>query len=327
MILVTGGAGYIGSHTVKLLTERGYQTITFDNMELGHPEAVVAGIIVKGDLADREKLDKTFREFPIDAVMHFAAYASVGDSVANPDKYFRNNIGNGLNLLDAMRKHGVKKFIFSSSAATYGEPKHIPIEEDHPQNPTNPYGESKLMFEKILKWYDVAYGIKSISLRYFNAAGADPDGKIGEDHNPEEHLIPIVLEVALGKRDKVRVFGTDWDTPDRTCIRDYIHVTDLADAHILALRALEEGAQTTAYNLGNGNGHSVMQVIRTAEEVTGRKITWEPAPRRPGDPARLVASSDRIKKELGWKPKYPELSAIIETAWRWHSSHPNGYKK
>ncbi|MCL6518207.1 MAG: UDP-glucose 4-epimerase GalE [Armatimonadetes bacterium] len=327
MILVTGGAGYIGSHTVKLLTERGYQTITFDNMELGHPEAVVAGIIVKGDLADREKLDKTFREFPVDAVMHFAAYASVGDSVANPDKYFRNNIGNGLNLLDAMRKHGVKKFIFSSSAATYGEPKHIPIEEDHPQNPTNPYGESKLMFEKILKWYDVAYGIKSISLRYFNAAGADPDGKIGEDHNPEEHLIPIVLEVALGKRDKVRVFGTDWDTPDRTCIRDYIHVTDLADAHILALRALEEGAQTTAYNLGNGNGHSVMQVIRTAEEVTGRKITWEPAPRRPGDPARLVASSDRIKKELGWKPKYPELSAIIETAWRWHSSHPNGYKK
>lgn len=327
MILVTGGAGYIGSHTVKLLTERGYQTITFDNMELGHPEAVVAGIIVKGDLADREKLDKTFREFPIDAVMHFAAYASVGDSVANPDKYFRNNIGNGLNLLDAMRKHGVKKFIFSSSAATYGEPKHIPIEEDHPQNPANPYGESKLMFEKILKWYDVAYGIKSISLRYFNAAGADPDGKIGEDHNPEEHLIPIVLEVALGKRDKVRVFGTDWDTPDRTCIRDYIHVTDLADAHILALRALEEGAQTTAYNLGNGNGHSVMQVIRTAEEVTGRKITWEPAPRRPGDPARLVASSDRIKKELGWKPKYPELSAIIETAWRWHSSHPNGYKK
>ncbi len=327
MILVTGGAGYIGSHTVKLLIEKGYLTVTFDNMELGHPEAVVAGIIVKGDLADKEKLDKTFREFPIDAVMHFAAYASVGDSVANPDKYFRNNIGNGLNLLEAMRKHGVKKFIFSSSASTYGEPLHIPIEEDHPQKPTNPYGESKLMFEKILKWYDIAYGIKSISLRYFNAAGADPDGKIGEDHNPEEHLIPIVLEVALGKREKVWVFGTDWDTPDKTCIRDYIHVTDLADAHILALRALEDGAETTAYNLGNGNGHSVMQVIRTAEEVTGRKITWEPAPRRPGDPARLVASSERIKKELGWKPKYPELSAIIETAWRWHSSHPNGYKE
>jgi len=326
MILVTGGAGYIGSHTVKLLIDRGYQVVTFDSMELGHPEAVIAGIIVRGDLGDAEKVDKAFSEFPIDAVMHFAAYASVGDSVENPDKYYRNNICGGLNLLDAMRKHGVTKLIFSSSAAVYGEPHQVPIEETHPQSPTNPYGDSKRMFEDILKWYDLAYGLRSISLRYFNAAGADADGKIGEDHDPEEHLIPIVLEAALGRREKVRVFGTDWDTPDKTCVRDYIHVTDLADAHILGLRALDEGAPTTAYNLGNGSGHSVMQVIRTAEEVTSRKIAWEPAPRRPGDPARLVASSERLKRELGWKPAYPELSTIIETAWRWHSSHPEGYR-
>ena len=327
MILVTGGAGYIGSHTVKLLLESGCDVVTYDSMELGHPEAIVGGAIIRGDLLDRPKLDSAFNDFPIDAVIHFAAYASVGDSVANPDKYFHNNTCGGLNLLNAMRAAGVDKIIFSSSAATYGEPHHVPIEEEHPQSPTNPYGETKLMFEKILKWYDVAYGMKSISLRYFNAAGADPDGRIGEDHDPEEHLIPIVLKTALGQRDKVRVFGTDWDTPDGTCIRDYIHVTDLSDAHILALRALESDVQTTAYNLGNGDGHSVMKVIRTAEEVVGRKIPWDPAPRRPGDPARLVASSEKLKRELGWRPRFPELSVIIETAWRWHSSHPNGYAK
>jgi len=325
MILVTGGAGYIGSHAVKLLMENGCQVVTYDSMELGHPQAVVSGTIIQGDLLDRDRLDSTFGEFPIDAVMHFAAYASVPDSVANPDKYFGNNITGGLNLLNAMRRHGVGKMIFSSSAATYGEPLHIPIEESHPQSPKNPYGESKLMFEKILKWYGVAYGMKSVSLRYFNAAGADPEGQIGEDHDPEQHLIPIVLQTALGQRESVKVFGTDWDTPDRTCIRDYIHVTDLADAHILAFRALENGAQTAAYNLGNGDGHSVKQVIEAAEQVVGRKIPWEPAPRRPGDPARLVASSEKIKKELGWKPRYPELHTIIEHAWRWHSEHPNGY--
>ena len=325
MILVTGGAGYIGSHAVKLLMENGCQVVTYDSMELGHPQAVVSGTIIQGDLLDRDRLDSTFGEFPIDAVMHFAAYASVPDSVANPDKYFGNNICGGLNLANAMRRHGVDKIIFSSSAATYGEPLHIPIEESHPQNPTNPYGESKLMFERILKWYGIAYGMKSISLRYFNAAGADPEGQIGEDHDPEQHLIPIVLQTALGQRESVKVFGTDWDTPDRTCIRDYIHVTDLADAHILAFRALENGAQTAAYNLGNGDGHSVKQVIEAAEQVVGRKIPWEPAPRRPGDPARLVASSEKLKKELGWKPRYPELHTIIEHAWRWHSEHPNGY--
>ena len=326
MILVTGGAGYIGSHTVKLLLESGHEVVTYDSMEFGHPEAVVGGEVVRGDLLDRAKLDETFDTFPIEAVVHFAAYASVPDSVANPDKYFRNNIGGGLNLLDAMRAANVSRIIFSSSAATYGEPLEVPIPETHPRNPTNPYGESKLMFEKILKWYDVAYGIKSVSLRYFNASGADPDGRIGEDHDPEGHLIPIVLQTALGQRESVKVFGTDWDTPDGTCIRDYIHVTDLADAHILALRALEGGAETTAYNLGNGDGQSVMQVIRTAEAVVGRKIPWESAPRRPGDPARLVASSERLKKELGWKPRYADLHVIIEHAWRWHSTHPRGYR-
>ena len=325
MILVTGGAGYIGSHTVKLLLDNGYQVLTYDSMELGHPEAVVGGTTIEGDLLDRDRLDRTLDEFPIDAVIHFAAYASVPDSVANPDKYFNNNVCGGLNLLDAMRAHDVDRIIFSSSAATYGEPLHIPIEESHPQNPTNPYGESKLAFEKILKWYDVAYGIRSISLRYFNAAGADPDGRIGEDHDPEQHLIPIVLQTALGQRECVKIFGTDWDTPDGTCVRDYIHVTDLADAHSLALRALANGTQTTAYNLGNGDGQSVKQVIETAGEVVGRKIPSEAAPRRPGDPARLVASSERLKKELGWKPRYPELHTIIETAWRWHSAHPKGY--
>lgn len=326
MILVTGGAGYIGSHTVKLLLERDYQVLVFDSLELGHPEALIGGKLIQGNLLNEDDIERVFAGYPIQAVIHFAAYASVGDSVADPQKYFDNNIRGGLNLVNAMRKYGVNKIIFSSSAATYGEPMHIPILETHPQNPTNPYGETKLMFEKILKWYDVPYGIRSISLRYFNAAGADPDGQIGEDHEPEQHLIPLVLKTALGQRDSVKVFGTDWDTPDGTCIRDYIHVTDLADAHLLALQALENGAKTTAYNLGNGDGHSVMQVIKAAEQVVGHRINTEPAPRRPGDPARLVASSEKLKTELGWKPKYADLHTIISHAWAWHSSHPNGYR-
>jgi len=284
MILVTGGAGYIGSHTVKLLLEQGYDVLTYDSMELGHPEAVLGGKIVQGDLLDKDKLNETFEKYAIDAVIHFAAYASVGDSVANPGKYFANNMGGGLNLVETMRTHDVNKIIFSSSAATYGEPLHTPIEETHPQNPTNPYGETKLMFEKILKWYDVAYGTKSVSLRYFNASGADPDAKIGEDHHPEQHLIPIVLQTALEQRKSIKVFGTDWDTPDGTCIRDYIHIVDLADAHLRALKALENGAETTAYNLGNGDGQSVKQVIDAAAEVVGKPIPWEAAPRRAGDP-------------------------------------------
>ncbi|MHB1001696.1 MAG: UDP-glucose 4-epimerase GalE [Armatimonadota bacterium] len=325
MILVAGGAGYIGSHTVKLLLESGYDVLVFDNMELGHPEAVVGGKIFQGDLLNPADLNSAFSEYPIEAVVHFAAYASVGDSMVNPDKYFRNNVTGGLNLLDTARAHGVDKVIFSSSAATYGEPLYTPIDENHPQNPTNPYGESKLMFEKILKWYDGAYGIKSVSLRYFNACGADPDGRLGEDHNPEQHLIPIILQTASGQRESIKVFGTDWDTPDGTCIRDYIHIMDLADAHLLSLKALENGASTTAYNLGNGDGHSVKQVIDTAGQVVGKDIPWTVDSRRPGDPARLVASSDKLKRELGWSPKYPDLHTIIEHAWRWHSEHPNGY--
>jgi len=321
MILVTGGAGYIGSHTVKVLLEHGYEPVTFDNMENGHPESVVGGEIVRGDLRNRDDIEDVFQAYPIDAVLHFAAYASVSDSVANPAPYFRNNIVGGLNLLDAMMGHGVGRIIFSSSAATYGEPLRVPIEEDHPQNPTNPYGETKLMFEHILKWYDAAYGIRSVSLRYFNAAGADPDGQIGEGQNPEPHLIPVVLRAALGELSSVSVFGTDCDTPDGTAIRDYIHVTDLAEAHILALRALDSGAPTTAYNLGNGNGQSVMQVIRTAKRVTGRTIPWTPAAIRPGDPARLVASSEKLKRELGWTLQFPDLETIIETAWRWQTRH------
>ncbi len=327
MILVTGGTGYIGSHTVKQLLENGYETVVFDSMELGHPEAVLGGQVFTGDLRDADRINAVFDKYPIDAVVHFAAYASVPDSVANPDKYFTNNIAGGLNLVNAMRAHDVKRIIFSSSAATYGEPLHTPITEDHPQNPTNPYGETKLMFEKILKWYDVAYGIKSVSLRYFNASGADPEGRIGEDHEPEGHLIPLVLQVPLGRRDHVKVFGLDWDTPDGSCVRDYIHVTDLAQAHLLSLKALEGGAQTTAYNLGNGDGQSVKQVIEAAEEVVGKKIKWEPAERRAGDPAKLVASSDKLQKGLGWKPLYAELHTIIEHAWAWHSAHPRGYAK
>lgn len=326
MILVTGGAGYIGSHTVQLLREQGYDVMVFDSLELGHRQAVEGVKLVQGDLLDKAKLDETLEGYPIDAVVHFAAYASVGDSVANPSSYFRNNINGGLNLVNSMREHGVNKIIFSSSAATYGEPLHTPIEETHPQNPTNPYGETKLMFEKILKWFDVAYGIKSVSLRYFNAAGADPEARIGEDHNPEGHIIPIVLQTALGQRDSIKVFGTDWNTPDGTCVRDYIHVVDLADAHLRALKALEQGMDTTAYNLGNGDGQSVKQIIDAASDVVGRSIPWVSAPRRPGDPARLVASSDKLKKELGWQPKYPDVHTIIQHAWRWHSEHPNGYE-
>jgi UDP-glucose 4-epimerase len=325
MILVTGGAGYIGSHTVKMLLESGYDVVTFDSMELGHEDAVVGGELFRGDLLDREAVETAFTKYNIDSVVHFAAYASVGDSVANPVKYFTNNIEGGLNLVNAMRKHGVGKMIFSSSAATYGEPVHIPVLEDDPQDPTNPYGETKLQFEKILKWYDVAYGIKSVSLRYFNASGADPDTRIGEDHRPEEHLIPIVLQTLLGQRESVSVFGTDWDTPDGTCLRDYIHVVDLADAHLKSLESLQDGGQTTAYNLGNGDGQSVKQVIEAVEEVTGKKVPWKAAPRRAGDPARLVASSDKLQKELGWNAQYADLRVIIEHAWKWHSTHPKGY--
>lgn len=325
MILVTGGAGYIGSHTVRQLSESGYEALVFDSMELGHPESVGGAEIVKGDLRNPGDIRAAFEGRKIDAVVHFAGYSAVGDSMISPDAYFHNNITGGLNLLDAMKSNGVDKIIFSSSAATYGEPLRTPIDETHPQLPTSAYGETKLAFERVLKWYGAAFGIRSISLRYFNACGAHPKGDMGEDHRNEQHLIPLVLQTALGKRRNIKIFGTDWDTPDGACIRDYVHVVDLSNAHLLALKALEDGAETTAYNLGNGAGHSVRQVIETAEAVVGREIPKVEASRRPGDPARLVASSERLRRELGWIPKYPELETIIEHAWKWHSSHPNGY--
>ena len=324
-ILITGGAGYIGSHTVKELLGQGYEVITLDNLRKGHRAAVLGGTFILGDLADKQLLNEIFSNNPIEAVVHFAADSLVGESMTAPARYFENNIVNGLNLLNAMLDHGVKALVFSSTAAVYGEPEEWPITEDFAKVPTNNYGLTKLQFEEILQAYDRAYGLRYMSLRYFNAAGADPSAEIGEDHNPETHLIPLVLQAALGQREQITVFGTDYATPDGTCIRDYIHVTDLAQAHILALRTLLEGKPSNVYNLGNGSGYSVREVIEVARRVTGREIKVVEGERRPGDPAVLVASSERIKAELGWKPRYPELETIIESAWRWHCSHPQGF--
>jgi len=325
-ILVTGGLGYVGSHAVKQLVDRGEQVICLDNLVFGHKEAACGSEVVVGDIGDQALLRRVFSAHKIDAVMHFAAFAAVGESVENPQKYYLNNISNSLAMLQVMLEFGVEMMIFSSSAATFGEPEIVPITEDHPKNPTNPYGRSKLMLEHILKEYEHAYGLRSISLRYFNASGADPSGLIVEDHTPEHHLIPIILQVALGQRAQVGIFGTDWPTGDGTCVRDYIHVSDLAQAHILGLDALRRGAETTAYNLGSGSGYSVMEVVKMAEKVTGKAINAVPADRRPGDPAVLVASSEKIARELGWKPNYPELETIVRSAWNWHSAHPNGYR-
>jgi UDP-glucose 4-epimerase len=325
MVLVIGGAGYIGSHMVKCLLEAGEEPVVLDNLDQGHREAVLCDELIEGDLRDRDLLDRIFRERDVECVMHFAAYASVSDSVADPAKFYDNNVLGCHTLLEAMRAAGVDEIIFSSSAATYGEPEQTPIQEHHPQLPTNPYGETKLVMERMLKWYWGAYGVRSVSLRYFNAAGADPEGKLGEDHDPEEHLIPVILQAALGKRDQVMVFGTDWETPDGTCIRDYVHVTDLCDAHMLALGALRDGADLLAYNLGNDEGFSVKQVIETCQRVVGRPIPWGPAPRRPGDPALLIASSALIRAQLGWVPQYPDLETIVRHAWSWMEAHPDGY--
>lgn len=328
-ILVCGGAGYIGSHMAAYLAKNNEEVVILDNMEKGHIEAAktVGGKIYIGDLRDRKILDKVFEENQIDSVIDFAAYSLVGESVTEPLKYFENNIGSTMSLLNAMKDYNVKHIVFSSTAATYGEPENIPIVETDRTLPTNPYGESKLAVEKILKWCDRAYGIKYTALRYFNAAGAHISGKIGEDHRPESHLIPIILQVALGKREKIMIFGDDYDTEDGSCVRDYVHVTDLAAAHLLALKRLKNGGESTAYNLGNGRGFSVKQVIDAAREVTGINIKAEIAERRAGDPAILVASSEKAKKELGWKPEYDSLKTIIETAWNWHKNHLNGYEK
>jgi UDP-glucose 4-epimerase len=316
-LLVVGGAGYIGSHMVKHLLRRGCDVVTFDNLSTGHRDAVLGGEFVLGDLADRAALDALFSQYQFDAVFHFASFIQVGESVKEPAKYYANNVVNTLKLLDAMVAHGVGRFVFSSTAAVYGEPAYTPIDEAHPKQPINPYGKTKWMVEQILEDYDRAYGLRSIALRYFNAAGADPEGQLGERHDPETHLIPLVLQAASGRRPHISVFGRDYDTPDGTCIRDYIHVTDLADAHWLALDRLMQGAGSAAYNLGNGNGFSVQQVIDTAASVTGRPIPVVDAPRREGDPARLVAESAAARKGLGWQPARDDLATIIADAWRW----------
>lgn len=326
-ILVCGGAGYIGSHMVAELLEKGEDVVILDNFQKGHKEAILGGKVYQGDLRDRTILDKVFSENEIEAVIDFAADSLVGESVVEPLKYFNNNIGGTISLLEAMRDHGVRKIVFSSTAATYGEPERTPIEEGDMTFPTNPYGESKLAVEKILKWCDGAYGIKHSVLRYFNAAGAHASGRIGEDHNPESHLIPLILQVASGNRKKIMIFGDDYDTPDGTCVRDYIHVTDLANAHLLALDRLRKGGESIICNLGNGTGFSVKEVVEVARKVTGMDIKAEIAPRRAGDPAVLIASSEKAKRELGWNPKHASLENIIETAWKWHSSHPSGYCK
>lgn len=325
-ILVTGGAGFIGSQTVKELFDRGYFPITYDNLSTGHKEAVLAGEFVLGDLADTEKLDKTFKKYKPEAVIHFAASIEVEESVKDPEKYFENNVVNGLNLLRIMLQNKVKKIIFSSTAAVYGNPKHLPIREKDPTEPINPYGLTKLMFEKILSCYQKAYGIKSISLRYFNAAGADFSGKIGQDYPAPTHLITRALFTALGRYPCLEIFGTDYPTKDGTCIRDYIHVKDLALAHILALKKLDEGVFSPVYNLGTGSGYSVKQVIEVVKKVTGVDFDVKESARRQGDPAVLVASIELAKKELGFRPKYSDLETIIKSAWNWHKAHPSGYQ-
>lgn len=322
-VLVTGGAGYIGSVVTEQLLGDGHDVVVFDDLSKGHREAVVAGVdLVHASLVDAETLTRTLNERAIDAVIHMAASSLVGESVEQPNKYYQNNVVAGLVLLEAMLASDVKRLVFSSTAAVYGEPEAQPIEESAPSNPTNPYGETKLAFEHALKWFDHAYGLRYASLRYFNAAGATEN--CGEDHDPETHIIPIALQAAAGKRSHVEIFGEDYPTPDGTCIRDYIHVIDLARAHIQALEALSEGSRI--YNLGcGGAGYSVRDVIDTAQRVTGKQIPTRFGPRRPGDPAILVASSDRIKSELGWQPRFQDLGLIIESAWRWMQTHPDGY--
>jgi len=324
-ILVVGGAGYIGAHMCKLLAQEGYHPVVLDNLARGHKAALKWGSFVEGSMADGAILKKIFSAYHIEAVMHFAAFCYVGESVENPRIYYRNNVADTINLLNLMIEAKISNFIFSSSCATYGEPLEIPIRETHPQNPINPYGRTKLMVEQVLDDLRSAYEFESISLRYFNAAGADPEGELGEDHRPETHLIPLVLQTALGLRQSVSIFGDDYATEDGTCVRDYIHINDLAQAHLLALEHLLGGARGGAYNLGNGDGYSVRQVIQTARRVTGKSIPTQDSPRRSGDPAVLVGSSTKIRRQWGWQPKFADLHSIIETAWEWHRNHPNGF--
>ncbi len=320
-VLVVGGAGYIGSHVVKLLRNNKKEVIVFDNLEKGYLKAIGDTTFYRGDLRNKAEVKGVFKKYDIDSVMHFSAYALVGESMQLPEIYYENNIYGTLNLLTAMKEAGVKYFVFSSTAAVYGEPVHTPIDEEHPKTPTNVYGETKLAVEKMLDWFDMVYQIKSVRFRYFNAAGADPSGEIGELHDPETHIIPIILQTCLGERESLSVFGDDYPTTDGTCVRDYIHVCDLSDAHILALDYLQSGEKSTVFNLGNGNGYSVKEVIETACRVTGSDIPFKIADRRAGDPAVLIASSVKAKEVLGWKPKFHELETIVKTAWNWHSAN------
>ena len=323
-ILITGGAGYIGSHAVRLLAQQGHETWVLDNLSRGHAEAVPRDRLIVADLADANATEQALRQHRIDAVMHFAAFAYVGESVQDPGPYYRNNLASTIGLLEAMRRCDVKRIVFSSTCATYGNPQRVPIREDEPQQPVNPYGRAKLAVEWALADYAHAYGFAFAALRYFNAAGASPSGDIGEDHSPETHLIPIVLQVALGQRPQVEIYGDEYPTPDGTCIRDYIHVDDLASAHALALERLEPG-RGLYYNLGIGRGYSVREVIATCEKVTGQPIACRVGPRRPGDPPELVADATKAQAELGWQPKFRDLESIVSTAWNWHRQHPHGY--
>lgn len=326
-ILVLGGAGYIGSHTVKELIKSGSQVVIVDNLETGYKEAVHPDAqFYQGDIRDRAFMDNVFEKEKIDGVIHFAANSLVGESMSNPLKYYDNNLYGTKVLLDSMVANGVDKIVFSSTAATYGEPKQVPILETDPTEPTNPYGETKLSMEKMMKWTDLAHGVRYVALRYFNACGADASGEIGEAHNPETHLIPLILQVPNGQRDKISIYGDDYNTKDGTCVRDYIHVTDLAQAHILAMKYLIDGRESAIFNLGNGVGFTVKEVIEAARKVTNHPILAEVVSRRSGDPAKLIASSEKAKKILGWNPQHADLEEIIESAWNWHRKHPNGYK-
>lgn len=325
-ILVVGGAGYIGSHMCKYLSAKGLKPVVLDNLSLGHKQSVKWGPLYEGELDDPQLLADVFNAHDIKAVMHFAAFCYVGESVTLPLKYYQNNVASTLGLLTSMLDHGVDKLIFSSSCATYGEPDSLPITEDQSQHPINPYGRTKLMVEHILDDLDVGNGLKSVCLRYFNAAGADPEGELGEDHDPETHLLPLVLYTALGLRKQLTVFGQDYPTEDGTCVRDYIHINDLAQAHYLALLHLLEGGKSKKYNLGNGSGYSILDVIQTAKKVTQKDISYTFADRRPGDPAVLVGSAEKAIRELGWKPEFNTLETILKTAWDWHSANPAGYE-
>lgn len=326
-VLVTGGAGYIGSHTVVELINAGEEVVIIDNLYQGHKEAVLGGKLYVGDIRDKDFLDTVFKENTIDAVVHFAANSLVGESMKDPAKYYHNNVYGTLCLLEKMNEYGIGKIVFSSTAATYGEPENVPILESDRTYPTNTYGETKLAMEKMMKWFDAAHNVKYVSLRYFNACGAHASGKIGEAHSPETHLIPLILQVPLGKRPHISVYGNDYPTEDGTCIRDYLHVTDLADAHLRAVKYLRAGGESNIFNLGSGTGYSVNAVIEAARKVTGHPIPVQVEGRRAGDPAVLIASSQKAKDVLGWKPERDNLEYIIQTAWKWHESHPNGYAK